>query len=140
MFLRNTDLEDTSELVDSMGLEALFTNEGKISAKEFTRLLRTLYTSSYLKRENSEKILDLMTQASFREYLNQGFPPEVKFAHKFGQNKSTGVFADAGIVYLEERPYMLSVMIEVGEGKSEQNAIDLMNEISKKAYQYVNSQ
>lgn len=139
----NTTLEERRELAVEIGLGDLFEDQGKVSAKEYSRLLRTLYVASYLNRENSEYILELLSKNSFKEFLNLGLPTEVVFSHKQGENVNLNVFADSGIVYLENRPYVLSVMIEpiqkTGiEGKS--YAQELFNEISQEAFKFIKNQ
>jgi beta-lactamase class A len=141
ILLRNLDSSDLVSVVDEIGLQDLFKAEGRISAKEYTRMLRALYTSSYLRRENSSKILEWMTQSSFDDYLAAGLPDEVIFAHKIGENVSIGTYADAGIVYARNRPYTISVMIQTDDDqKSQEKVLELMKQISQKTYEYVSSQ
>ena len=128
--------EDYIDFQYATGLQDLYNELGFISAKEYTRLLRVLYTSSFLNPENSEKILEYMTQATFRNYLSQGIPSGVKFAHKYSENKTQHIFADSGIVYVPKRPYMITVMIR-GNDSSEETRVwaqNLMKEISEHAY------
>ncbi len=136
IFKHYLDASDYLKFQDETGLMDLYNEQGFISAKEYTRLLRVLYTSSYLEPDNSQKILQYMSDASFREYLSQGIPQGVKFAHKYGENKKYFVFSDSGIVYVDKRPYMITVMIK-GKDSTEETrrwAIGLMKEISEKVY------
>lgn len=132
-FLSVTDYLNFQELT---GLQDLYNENGFISAKEYTRLLRVLYTSSYLDPENSEKILEYMSQSTFKDYLSQGIPNDIKFAHKYGENIQYNIFADSGIVYIPDRPYMLTVIIKGKDSSPETRlwAVNLMKEISEKAY------
>ena len=117
-------------------MQDLYNEKGFISAKEYTRILRLLYTSSFLQPENSQKILEFMSEATFKDFLSQGIPSDVKFAHKYGENKDYNIFADSGIVYVPDKPYMLTVIIK-GEDSSEETrawVVKLMKEISEKAY------
>ena len=136
IFRRQLSVDDYMRFQDATGLLDLYNDQGFISAKEYTRLLRVLYTSTYLEPENSEKILEYMTQATFRNYLSQGIPSGVKFAHKYSENKTQHIFADSGIVYVPKRPYMITVMIR-GNDSSEETRVwaqNLMKEISEHAY------
>lgn len=119
------------------GLQDLYNEKGFISAKEYSRLLRVLYTSSYLEPENSQKILELMSQSTFKDFLSQGIPSDVKFAHKYGENVLNNIFADSGIVYIPGKPYMISVIIKGKDSTKETRdwAASLMKEISEHAYQ-----
>lgn len=119
------------------GLQDLYNENGFISAKEYTRILRVLYTSNFLKPENSEKILNYMVNSTFKDYLSQGLPQDIKFAHKYGENIEYNIFADSGIVYIPKKPYMISVIIK-GEDSSletRERIKKLMKEISERAYQ-----
>ena len=140
ILLRNLHQDDLSEVIRSLGMEALFTKEGKISAKEYSRILRALYSASFLNRENSQKILSLMSEAKFNEFLSSGLEEGVIFSHKYGEDDLLNVYSDSGIVYLENRPYIISVMIQ---GEKEQyykiekeKASVFMKELSREVYEY----
>lgn len=136
---RNITENELQEVVDETGLELLLDEEGKFSAKEYTRLLRALYTSSFLRRANSEKVLEYLSESPFKEFLSQGIPSDVMFPHKYGENKELTVFSDAGIVYAGSRPYVLAVMVEErGEPEAAKERVKkLMKEISQYTYEYV---
>ncbi len=136
IFRRQLDIPDYISFQQATGLEDLYNEKGFISAKEYTRILRVLYTSNYLEPENSEKILELMSQAVFKDYLSQGIPSGVKFAHKYGENVQYNIFADSGIVYVNDKPYMLTVIIKGKDSSLETRnwAVGLMKEISERAY------
>lgn len=136
MFRHELDVSDYVSFQQNTGLEDLYNEKGLISAKEYTRILRVLYTSNYLEPENSEKILELMAQAKFKDYLSQGIPNDIKFAHKYGENTQYNIFADSGIVYIEDKPYMLTVIIKGKDSSLETRnwATNLMKDISQKAY------
>ena len=137
VFRRFLSVTDYLNFQDLTGLQDLYNENGFISAKEYTRLLRVLYTSIYLEPENSEKILEYMSAATFKDYLSQGIPSEVKFAHKYGENVEYNIFADSGIVYIPDRPYMLTVIIKGKDSSLETRAwaMNLMKEISIRAYE-----
>ena len=136
--MRNISVLDIDKLVSGIGLEELFTEEGRMSAKEYSRILRSLYVSSFLKKGNSSRILDWLIKSPFVDYLSQGMPEGTVFAHKFGENETYSTYADSGIVYLASRPYLLSVMIKSEpENGGREQAMALMKEISQKVYRYV---
>ena len=136
IFKHYLDFSDYEKFQYNVGLQDLYNEDGFISAKEYTRILRVLYTSNFLKPENSEMILKYMKDATFDEYLSQGIPSDIKFAHKYGENKEYNIFADSGIVYIPGKPYMISVLIK-GKDSTEETrnwAKGLMKEISERAY------
>ena len=107
VFTRNLHDDELKEIVDEIGLEDLFTQEGRYSAKEYSRLFRALYTSSFLTRANSQYILELLDRAVFNEFLTASVPEHIRFPHKYGVGAhvmGTNFYADSGIVYVPERP------------------------------------
>jgi beta-lactamase class A len=112
IFRHQVTVDDYIIFQEKIGLQDLYNEKGFISAKEYTRLLRVLYTSNFLDPQNSQKILEYMSQATFKEYLSQGIPSDVRFAHKYGENKEYNIFADSGIVYVPGKPYMITVIIK----------------------------
>jgi beta-lactamase class A len=140
IFKRNLDIPDYVAFQDDTGLDDLYNDQGLISAKEYTRILRVLYTSNFLEPENSEKILKYMSDSVFKDYLSQGIPSGIQFAHKFGENKDQNIFADSGIVYIPGKPYMITVLIKGKDATPETRAwaVGLMKDISIHAYSVSN--
>ena len=140
MIVRSFDPEDMDSIPEAVGLDQLVDPDGKMSAKDYTRLLRALYLASYLNPDYSSKLLGLMKDSDFKDFLSAGLPEGVPFAHKWGTYVERNVFADSGIVYLENRPYMISVMIQAESGDStvnEERASALMREVGKKTYEFM---
>jgi hypothetical protein len=137
IFKHYIEIPDYINFQNETGLQDLYNDQGLISAKEYTRILRVLYTSSYLKPESSQKILDCMSKATFRDYLSQGIPDGVIFAHKYGENVEQSIFSDSGIVYIPNKPYMITVIIKGKDSTIETRnwATQLMKEISLHAYE-----
>lgn len=117
MLYRLVGIEDAQVLSEGLNLEDLFDNSGKITAREYARLLRSLYTSSYLEPENSSWLLELLTQDQVVKFLIRGLGQDVKYAHKFGESVAVRSYLDAGIVYAPWRPFIIVVMVhdEAGE-------------------------
>lgn len=139
--LRNVEITYLTDMVSSLGLEDLFQNDGKMSAKEYTRFFRSLYTSSYLCREYSNKILDLMAKSHFGEYIKSGIPNNIKFSHKIGENYLYNSYSDAGIVYVKNRPYYIAIMYETqNQEKDKEKVTEFMGEASKIIYEYIENQ
>jgi len=135
---RNLSFNELQDVVFAVGLEDLFNEEGKITAKEYTRLFRSLYVSSYLNRKNSEKILEILSKTPYDEYLGQGIPDDIIFAHKIGENEDLGVVLDSGIAYVENRPYLISMLIDYkSNGMGRENALSIFKDASERVYKYV---
>lgn len=87
--------------------------EETVSVREYASLYRTLYNAGYLSVDSSEKLLDWLSQSTFKKGLRVGVPSSVKVAHKFGERMSPeGIkqLHDCGIVYYPENPYLLCIM------------------------------
>lgn len=140
IFTRNLHEDELKDIIEEIGLEDLFTEEGRYSAKEYSRLFRALYTSSFLTRANSQYILELLDRATFNEFLSASVPENIRFPHKYGVGAhviGTNFYADSGIVYLTSRPYLITVMVE-GERTTafEERTISFMQEVSSAVYEY----
>lgn len=143
ILLRNIHQDELKTVILDIGIESLFSEDGQISAKEYSRIFRTLYTSSFLKRENSQYILELLNRSIFTEFLSHGVPDEVDFPHKYGQDDQNMAYSDSGIVYIPNRPYIITVMVEGEKGQpfeqEKAKATDFMRAISEATYNYFSS-
>lgn len=134
MLMRNLSEQELDDLRDDIGLEDLFDEKQEVSAKEYSRLFRALYISSFLKRSGSQQLLDWLTHTPFNNTLPSGMPQNTLFAHKIGEDDVEKNYLDSGIVYVPNRPYLITVMVK----QHDQNKADaIMKQISEAAYQYV---
>jgi len=141
ILLRNLDAEELLSIYDHLGLDDVRTSRTeKLTAKRYSIFFRALYMSSFLRPEYSQKLLNILAGSAFKDFLSSGLPANVPFAHKFGVQAEKDTFADSGIVYVPDRPYILTVMIE-GKDKTatEDGAKQLMKEISRSVYGYISN-
>ncbi len=139
---RNLEQEETINISEAMGLDALFDKEGKVSAKEYARIVRSLYVANYLTPESSRLILSkLMNTPYDRRYLGAGFPEGTKWAHKIGEDNSNKSVLDAGILYIGSHRMMMVVMINYtnlnGGEEGLQKADELMKDFGRVIYDYL---
>lgn len=143
ILLRNLHQDDLNGVVAALGMEALFTKEGRISAKEYSRILRSLYTASFLSRKNSEKLLNWLDMSEFNNFLTKYIPEDVHSPHKYGVDDIYRAYSDSGIIYIPNRPYIISVMVQgdlAGDYESErERASDFISQISNEAFLYFSS-
>jgi beta-lactamase class A len=108
-----------------------------VSPKSFSSIFRSLYLATYLSKENSAYILDILTRTAFSNKIPAGVPSGTKIAHKIGVfdrfDAQEKVFTDCGVVYYPSRPYILCIFVQDSEDK----AIEHMSKISKMVYGYV---
>lgn len=136
MVLRNLEPDEFQKTQEHLGLQDFFSKSGKISAKKYAVILRSLYTASYLNREDSNKLITIITETKFKEYLGSAISDGIAFAHKIGVSTEENVYLDAGIVYVPKRPFLLSVMIQT---QDKSFAEKKMYEISQKVFNYITS-
>lgn len=141
MLYRLVGVKEAQDMSQELNLEDLFDQEGKISAREYAKLLRSLYTSSYLTPEHSQLMLDLMTRDQVVKFLIRGLGSEVKYAHKFGESSAIYSYLDAGIVYVPNRPYVLVVMVHDEAGKVRMSreiaGEEIFEPVAKLTYDYI---
>lgn len=106
----------------------------KISAKQMSNVLRTLYYSAYLSRENSQILLQFLAESHFDKWLKAGIPSQITIAHKFGIFIPDKNLHDCGIIYHPKRDYILCVMSTNTNNKESEKIIP---HISKIVYDYV---
>lgn len=89
-----------------------------MSPKTYSRIFRTLYSSTYLSRVISDQALQLLSFTKFKNGLVAGLPKDTVVSHKFGEHTSTdgsgaivsSELHDCGIVYFPAKPYFVCVM------------------------------
>lgn len=135
ILLRNLELSEVSEVYDHLGMSGFVNSSGLVSAKQYSVIMRALYSSSYLNEANSSKLINFLMNSSFNQYLQSGLPAGVPFSHKIGVSDDGKVYLDSGIVYVPRRPYLLTVMIK---GMGESKSLGIMKDVSQQIYQYIN--
>jgi len=137
IFVRNLEGGNFDEMLLSLGMEELYDREYNITAKEYSRIFRSLYVSSFLERRYSSMLLTWLSSTKFNEFLGSGVPENVPFAHKIGEHDPTLTYLDSGIVYVPNRPYLITVMVQAKENGGREKAKEIMKEISSSAYAFV---
>ncbi|MFZ2154359.1 MAG: serine hydrolase [Candidatus Moraniibacteriota bacterium] len=136
ILIRNLDTGDIEEVLNHLGIEDIYNTENEITGKKYSIFWRSLYNSSFLSEEHSQQLVEMMAHSETNEYLSRGLPDSVTFSHKIGVIYEDNIYADSGIVYVLERPYILTVMMQ---GHDEVDAERIIKEISEKVYRYVSS-
>ncbi len=113
----------------------------------YTTFLRLLYNSSYLTRMNSQKALQIKTQADFPQGMRAGVASSTTVAQKFGERRflnpagaTLGVeLHDCGIVYAKTS-YALCIMTRGEPGVMFEDLAKDIENISKIIYDYQDSE
>jgi beta-lactamase class A len=112
-------------------------NKASITTKNYSSILRALFFSSILSKDNSQYILDLLTKTSFNDKLPAGVPKNIPVAHKIGvyENLAVPVYSDCGIVYVPKREYLLCM----ASRSDDKTASERMKTVSQIIYNYVST-
>lgn len=105
-----------------------------ITPRGFSRLFKSLYLSSFLTPELSQRALDLTTDTQVESLISAGVPSEVQVAHKYGERPDG--LGDCGIVYHPQNPYYLCIMTKNIEPMT---AKELITTISRVVYNDVDA-
>lgn len=111
-----------------------------MSVKNYSGLFRVLFNASFVNRPFSEKILERLSLAEYKDGLVAGVPSGVAVSHKFGEAGQFGEevqLHDCGIVYYPKHPYILCVMTR---GERLEALPKVIKEISAEVYRNVDEQ
>ncbi|MFA6096808.1 MAG: serine hydrolase [Candidatus Paceibacterota bacterium] len=134
ILVRNLETEEIDDVYEHMGLKGFLSTNGNLSAKRYSVIFRTLYNSSYLSDENSQKLLNFLSQSPFKDYIQSALPQDIIFSHKIGIDREKEIYLDSGLIYFKNRPYLLTIMIR---DNNEKMAMEKMEDVSEKTYAYI---
>lgn len=142
ILMENLSLEIQDKVYKDLGLHVPGTADLNdfMTVKDYASFFRILYNASYLTPEYSEHALKLLTEVEFKEGLVAGVPSDIKVAHKFGERTfgdEKKQLHDCGIVYLEDRPYLLCIMTRGTDYNALSEGIEVL---SRHIYQELSSQ
>lgn len=127
--------KDFQDVYDAIDIELKISSEGALlSPKNYSSILKSLYFSAVLNRDNSEKILEYLDDSKFNDKLPAGVPENIPVAHKIGVIDGQS-YLDCGIVYAPRRPYLLCMVSK----SDEVTARDRMKKVSKAVYDFVST-
>lgn len=127
--LRETKLR--RKMIDSAA--ARRGDENVSTPTEIARLLEIVYRGDGLKAESQAALVAILKKAKTTP-MRRGIPPGVAVANKPGTLE--GVEVDAGVVYLQGRPYVLSVMTTYLTQNADGEAV--IASASRAAFDYFN--
>lgn len=110
---------------------ALRGDENVATPRELVLLLESLRRGDGLRPDTQRQLLEILTKRK-KSYIGNGLPAQVLSGTKWGELE--GVRTDAGVVFLEKRPYIIAVMTTYLKSDAEgERAIE---EVSRAAYDY----
>lgn len=145
--LRYSDNDAASLVAQSIDAEYLFDayhdlgftapalgQDYAIRVKDYAAFFRLLFNATYISRDASEHVLQLLSQSSFTKGLVAGVPQGIIVSHKFGEREvggSTQQLHDCGIVYARN-PYIICVF---SQGPSFEKLEQFIQEVSRATYE-----
>ena len=131
-----------SDLMDSfsdLGIQnPTASSDTTISVDTYASFFRILYNATYLNRNDSESVLNTMSQSTFSRGLVAGVPQGTAVSHKFGEREVGALdqLHDCGIVYYPGSPYLLCVMTR---GDNYDDLASVIADISRTVYNSIDS-
>lgn len=114
-------------------LQAVAENRDNVATpRAMMRSLEKIYHGEVVDRATSNEVLKVLQLPRPASGLRAPLPSGVRIAHKTGSN--AGVRCESGIVFLEQRPYVISVMTSFGASSAEAGA--LIEKVAHLAYGY----
>lgn len=105
-----------------------------IGARSYTSFLKCLYFSCYLSKDDSQELLDYLSESTFDNRLAAGIDDKsIRVAHKIGVANTT-TQSDCGIVYVPNRNYAICIMLN-GDDNPQTNKH--IAELSKMVYAFI---
>jgi beta-lactamase class A len=137
-------MESVNRMLDSLGLHQMRLRrkmmdleaakqgrENTSTPRDMAALLEMVYRGKILNKESTDDFLKLLSTTKSSP-IPKLLPEDVRIANKPGE--LAGVRNDHGIVFVKNRPFVISVMTSyAGDERAANNAI---SEIAKKAYDY----
>lgn len=102
------------------------------TAYDIGSFFKLLYEGKVVSPDSSDKIKEFLLLSNINNRLPAKLPEGVKTVHKTGE--LSRVRHDAGIVYLEGKPYVIVLMSK--DLEYEDDGVELLAEISKDVYEY----
>jgi len=137
-----------NEVIDVKLFKKLFTDFGfkevdwnasdyEMNVKECSYFLHALYDANYLNLNNSEFAIELLSKSDFKEGITSSIPSNINVAEKFGESGdlNTRQMHETAIIYLNERPYLLTIMTK---GKEINNLPEVIKKTSYAIYSQMN--
>lgn len=125
-----------ASVIADLGIPVPNSGDYTISVKTYSRFFSVIYDVGYLTLPQSEIAASLLSESTFNEGIKKYLPKNLQVADKFGETGKEGnkQFHESAIVYLANRPYLLTVMTK---GKDARVLACVISEISKITYDHM---
>ena len=138
---KNLEPKILQRLFSDFDLEVpnMYATQYLFNTKDYSYFIRAIYNAAYLSVDDSEFAGELLSQCNFKDGILLGLPPNTRVAHKFGESgtQTEKQLHESAIVYLDNQPYLLTVMTR---GSDNKKLSQMIGEISQTVYNYMRSQ
>jgi beta-lactamase class A len=134
LIAQSIDVEYLFDAYRDLGLTTpVLGHDYLIRVKDYAAFFRLLFNATYISRDASEHVLQILSQSSFTKGIVAGVPAGTIVAHKFGEREvdgSTQQLHDCGIVYAKN-PYIICVF---SQGPSFEALEQFIQDVSRTTY------
>jgi beta-lactamase class A len=137
--LTTADRQHLQAIHNNLGVQIVADTSGAklVTARSYAIFFKTLYNSSFLNQQMSEKALGFLSANEFRLGIDATIPDSIQVASKFGERTSgeqgeIKQLHDYGIVYYPNRPYLICIMTK---GRDFLKLTGVIREISKMVFE-----
>jgi beta-lactamase class A len=131
------NLKALNALFGDLGVKVNPDNTDYMTVQSYSLFLRVLFNATYLDRDYSEKLLQLLTQSDFSQGIDSGVPNNISVAEKFGyaripdaQGNIIGAeLQNCGIIYHPHHPYLLCIMTKGSDIPELERVIENISQI-----------
>ena len=136
MLFDNIDKQALNEVFSDLGVNYKEDKQSEdlLTVKMYALFFRVLYNATYLNWQNSEAVLDILSQTPDTDGISAGLPNDIVTANKFRTRSMGSGFKeghDCGIIYFPKHPYLLCAM---GIAKDSEVITNMFRDISQAVY------
>lgn len=135
ILIRNLGRANIQKFIESKKIEGVSIVTNQVTPKGMAELLKKIYQGKLISDSNSKLLFDYMKNSIIPSRLVAGVPSGVDVAHKIGTWEDA--ISDIGVVFAENRPYVIAVFTEGVPWTEEKEAT--IAKISRKVYEFESS-
>lgn len=135
ILLNYLGVANIQNFIDDAKINGLNIYKNTTTPQAMAQLLQKIYQYEIINQQSADQLIYLMINSITDSRLKAGLPANLIIAHKIGTYED--VINDVGIVYLNQRPYIISVY---SKNTLKQNIAEIaIAEISRKVFNFENS-
>lgn len=133
LLLASFNEEDFDHIYRDLGIDVPGPEQPEdfMSVKDYAAFFRILYNASYLNKQTSNKLLELLSRIDYKQGIVAGVPKDTVVSHKFGERGlgETKQLHDCGIIYYPKNPILLCIMTRGDDYEKLSNTIKTITQM-----------